>query len=364
MGLLTMFKTAPAPVSVSKAETTKAKAAKRQHRKWRKAHKQRIRSFLLEKSTREELRDDPNSVDQGDLLRFLKQGREREEDNTLDSSYNTCSTQMSSSFSSINNEDDFIHARRLEDPISLGGAEDIHWQPNSELTGKEEDNDETSSTETALDEEIEELNLSMSSISASLPTFMASGKTSGSSSLRHRRLRLSRPSNWIHVTPDEFLEWKQEKDAMRSHRRAIVGQRIALRTLRCRCKSLELPFRRKYFSMDDNEIEKSAGLEELFMNRLMFTAISEEEGNNDANNRKEVNALKIVPCGETEGTTMGLSPASNNESCAEHVFVVTDAQKLKHLFTLDMAASNNEKLRSIASSSPFTTLRYPFSVEC
>ena len=121
-----------------------------------------------------------------------------------------------------------------------------------------------------------DLNHSFSSLTASLPTFRMENDNNNNSNNnntttttkrrrrrrnchRRRRLRLSRPSNWVHVTPEEFLEWKQEKDAMKSHHQIIVGQRHALRTLRLlrrgrhQQKKLELPFRRKFVAVDSNE---------------------------------------------------------------------------------------------------------------
>ena len=377
MGLLTIFRTAPAirqAPSVSKADTVKIQASKKKQRKWRKAHKQKLTKFLLENTTEEDLREDRN--DSFDLLELLKDKRVRGEEDTMvdtmDGSNNTCSTQMSSSYSSLNAEEDYVYYRRLDDSAS---SIDVDLLP--EEADEADDNLETSSIETIVDDDIGTFDLSMSSILATSGTFTEfmkehSSKNPTKSRRHHRRLRLSRPANWAHVTPTEFLEWKHEKDNMKTHRAAILGQRNALRTLRRSCQTLEIPFRRNYFSMEDSDYPGDSynmGLGDLLSNRLMFTAVIEGE-ENDGNDEEIGSVAKSgTSCNETVNAVKRapvMMPRRNDKhDNYEHVFISTDTQKLLHMYTIDMTKKNGKKTsRLVASCPPFFTLRPPFSVEC
>ena len=378
MGLLGILRTAPAirpSPSVSKAETVKMQVSEKKQRKWRKAHKQKLRKFLLEHATEEELREDSNGS--CDLLGILKDRERGEEDimvDTLDGSSNTCSTQMSSSFSSLN-EEDGVHIRRLDDSMSSIDSDTFPDPVLPQEDGGDADDDlETSSTDTMMDGDSGVFDMSMSSILATSATLAEFLKESGNPAIKpyrhHHRLRLSRPANWARVTPEEFLEWKQEKDNMKKHRTAILGQRKALRTLRRSCQTLELPFRRNYFSLEDSDFlgDSNTRLDVLLSNRLMFTAIIEENGTSGNEGEIVTGEDPAKACDETANavvTSPVMRRRKDTHDNYEHVFISTDTQKLLHIFTIDLEKQNGKgKSRLVASCPPFFTLRPPFSVEC
>ena len=106
----------------------------------------------------------------------------------------------------------------------------------------------------------------------------------------------------------------------------------------------------------------------------MFTAISEESmvvGDCASPTQYENLGGTSQPLVVETIDDMEVNTALGKEHSYEHVFIVTDTQKLQHMFTFDSKTNltskpdnSNDILRTIARKPPFTTLRYPSTIEC